>query len=193
MLDLEYDLQSLLPSIQIEQLRDFEKWLTFYWEREIQLPQEYIDHILLFHGGVPAKACFQTPSGSTRMVCRFFNFSEQSDLTPPFTPSWRSWSETDVRLDYRVAGFLEDEFWCIRLENTTLLPIAGLDTCGHNCRDMDEMNLLCLDYSVDGEPFVVVWESSFDSVEIVAPSFKAFLMILAKCPQDVVSEEPENF
>lgn len=194
MVDLEYDLQSLLPNFPSQRLWEFETWLTMYWEQEIQLPKEYVNHILLFHGGIPGKACFPTPSGQTRMVCRFFNFLERSDLSPPFTPTWRSWSgEPDVRLDYRVKGFLDYDFWCIRWEDTKFLPIAGLDTCGHNSRDMDEMNLLGLDYSADGEPPVVLWESSVEPIEVVAPSFGAFLSMLEKCPINLSSLEAENF
>jgi hypothetical protein len=61
-----------------------------------------------------------------------------------------------VRLDYRVKGFLDYEFWCFLLEEAGhVLPIAGLDTGGHNCRDMDKIDLLCLDYNGGGEPTVI--------------------------------------
>jgi hypothetical protein len=195
MVDLEYQAGSLLPPFPPERLPAFDKWLSHYWEREIRLPRAYAEHTLAFHGGAPRKACFRTPSRRTRMIGRFFNFLERSDLTPPLTPTWRQWSgEPDVRLDYRVKGFLDYEFWCLRLEGTTYLPIAGLDTAGHNCRDMDEINLLCLDYSAGGEPPVVAWEfPGFQPAEVVAPSFADFLPMLRRCPAGAVRAEPENF
>jgi hypothetical protein len=196
MVDLEYDPASLLPACPSERLRAFENWLSRYWEADVHLPQAYVDHILQFHGGCPGKACFRTVADETRVVGRFFNFLEESDLTPPLTPTWRQWSaEPDVRLDYRVEGFLDYEFWCLRLERAgNCLPIAGLDTAGHNCRDMDEINLLCLDYSAGGEPAVVAWEfPGFEPVEAVAPSFAAFLKQLFRCPAGAMSGPAENW
>jgi hypothetical protein len=195
MIDLEYEPGSLLPPVAAERLRDFERWLSRYWERRIRLPRAYTEHMLAFHGGAPGKACFRTPAGRTRMVGRFCNFLEKEDLVPPLTSTWRQWSgEPDVRLDYRVKNFLNYEFWCIRLEGTQCLPIAGLDTAGHNCRDMDEINLLCLNYSAGGEPPVVAWQfPGFDPVEVVSPSFAAFLPMLERCPAGVVSGEAEYF
>jgi SMI1-KNR4 cell-wall len=196
MVDLEYDPASLLPPCPLKRLRVFEEWLSEYWEMEVRLPQAYIDHIRQFHGGCPGKACFQTPSGASRMIGRFFNFLEEEDLSQPLTPTWRQWSgEPDVRLDYRVQGFLDYEFWCLRLEEAgNCLPIAGLDTAGHNCRDMDEINLLCLDYSASDEPAVVAWEfPGFDPVVPVAESFEQFLGRLTRCPKGIVSGPAQNW
>jgi hypothetical protein len=130
------------------------------------------------------------------MVGRFFNFLEEEDLAPPQTLTWRQWPKKhDVKLDYRVEGFLDYEFWCLRLERAgNCLPIAGLDTAGHNCRDMDEIDLLCLDYSAGGEPTVVTWEfPGFKPVTPVAPTFDAFLGQLFRCPKGVVSGPAENW
>jgi hypothetical protein len=196
MVDLEYEPASLLPPCPPERLRKFEQWLSWYWGTEVRLPEAYANHVLQFHGGCPGKACFQSPDGGTRMVGRFFNFLEEADLSPPLTPTWRQWSnEPDVRLDYRVEGFLDYEFWCLRLEPAGhCLPIAGLDTAGHNCRDMDEINLLCLDYSQGGEPTVVAWEfPGFEPVAPVAPSFEVFLDRLFRCPGGVVSGPADNW
>jgi hypothetical protein len=194
MIDLEYDPATLLPPFPHERLREFEQWLCHYWETEVRLPRAYTAHILQFHGGCPGKACFRTADGETRMVCRFFNFLEESDLSPPLSPTWRQWSgEPDVRLDYRVRGFFDWDFWFTQLEDAgNLLPIAGLDTAGHNCRDMDEFNLLCLDYNDGGEPVVVAWEG-FEPEAPVAPSFEAFLGQLFRCPEGVVSGPAENW
>lgn len=196
MIDLEYDPVTLLVPFPPERLRKFEKWLSCYWESDVRLPTAYINHIQQFHGGCPGKACFRTKSGETRMVGRFFNFLEEGDLTPPAMPTWRQWSMgQDVRLDYQVAGFLDYEFWCVRLEEAgNCLPIAGLDTAGHNCREMDEFNLLCLDYTDGGEPTVVTWEQpGFDPVIPVAESFADFLKQLFHCPNGVVRGEAQNW
>lgn len=196
MADLEYDLATLLPPCPPERLPEFERWLCAYWETAVRLPEAYVDHILRFHGGCPGKACFRTEAGETRMVGRFLNFLEESDLSPPLTPTWRSWSgESDVRLDYRVRGFLDYEYWCLRLDRAgNVLPIAGLDTAGHNCRDMGEIDLLCLDYNAGGEPAVVAWEfPGFEPVNAVAPSFAAFMDLLFGCPDGTVSGPAENW
>jgi hypothetical protein len=160
------------------------------------LPEAYVAHILHFHGGCPGKACFRTPAGVTRMVGRFFNFLKPGDLAPPLNPTWRQWSdEPDVRLDYSLLRFFDYEFWGVRLEEAgRCLPIAGLDTAGHNCRDMDEFDLLCLDYNAGGEPAVVAWEfPGLRPVARVAPSFEAFLTQLFRCPEGVVSGAAENW
>ena len=45
-----------------------------------------------------------------------------------------------------------------------VLPIAGLDYAGHDCRGMSEYDLLCLDYGARGEPAAVVWPFSDSSL-----------------------------
>src|SRR5262249_55805296 len=140
------------------------KWLSRFWERRIRLPREYVEHMTLFHGGVPGKKCFRTPSGRIRVLGRFFNFLEEKELQEPFTPTWRSWGRPqDVRLDYRVLEYFDNEFWAIRRDQFHLVPIAGLDTAGHDCRGMDEYDLLCLDYDRQREDpksalSVVTWD-----------------------------------
>jgi hypothetical protein len=198
MIDLEYDPASLLPPPPAKRLGAFEKYLSHQWETKVRLPAAYVEHVRRFHGGCPGKACFTTAAGRTRMVGRFFNFLEPGDLRPPLTPSWRQWTggEQDVRLDYRAKGFTDDEFWCVRLEKAgRCLPIAGLDTAGHSCRDIDEFDLLCLDYSAGGvEPAVITWAfPGFAPVEPAAPSFEAFLGQLARCPARVVSGPADNW
>lgn len=196
MVDLEYDPATLLPPCVPARLKKFEKWLRNYWESDVRLPTAYVDHIQQFHGGCPGKACFRTKSGETRMIGRFFNFLEEGDLTPPEIPTWRQWSQgQDIRLDYQVRGFLDYEFWCVRLDEAdNCLPIAGLDTAGHNCREMDEFNLLCLDFSTGGEPTVVTWEfPGFEPVTPVAQTFAEFLGQLFRCPKNAVWGPAENW
>lgn len=182
MIDLEYEADSLLPPPPLQRLKDMESWVSKYWEKDVALPHSYVEHITAFHGGAPGLSCFRSSSGRTRSVGRFFNYLELSDLTPPLVPTWRQWSaQPDVRLDYRVDNFFNYEYWCERVGDYDFYPIAGLDTHGHNCRDIDEMSLLCLDFTQPGEPTVVIWNSPFDPVEFVSSSFGIFLEELERC------------
>jgi hypothetical protein len=195
MTDLGYDPASLLPPCPPERLRKFERWLCRFWGAEVRLPGAYTAHVRRYHGGCPGRACFRA-GRRVRMVGRFFNYIEEADLSPPLTRTWRQWSaEPDVRLDYRVESFFDYEFWCVRLERAGhVLPIAGLDTAGHSCRDMDEIDLLCLDYNAGGEPPVVAWEfPGFEPFVEVAPSFEAFIEQLAHCPRGVVRGPAKNW
>ena len=199
MVDLEYEPGSLLPPFPRERIDEFEKWLAGYWERErIKLPAAYVRHITKFHGGVPGKKCFRDADGRVRVVGRFFNFLREEDLTEPYTKSWRSWSlGPDIRLDYRVEDFLDNEFWCARLgyPGCDLVPIAGLDYAGHDCRGMDEFDLLCLHYSQKAAPFVVTWPFDGSSYEEepelvrVAESFADFLPMLYRDKKNRVATE----
>ena len=136
MADLEYDPATLLPPCPPERLGKFEEWLRWYWAADVRLPRAYTDHVQRHHGGCPGKACFRTAAGRPRMVGRFFNYLEEGDL-PPLEASWREWSgESDVRLDYRVEGFLDYEFWCVRLEQAGHVP--GVERAARNL-----LHLLC--------------------------------------------------
>lgn len=128
------------------------------------------------------------------MICRFCNiFKTLGDerLPKPPIPSWRPGGASDIRLDYSI-NFLTDRFdYSDRLYESVgiLVPIAVIDTAGHNARKMSEMNLLCLDYQKPGEPSVVTWGfelSSYNPEEIVkvADSFGEFLTMLYKRPDD---------
>ena len=132
------------------------------------------------------------------MVGRFFNFLEEEDLAPPGEMSWRQWSGQDIRLDYQVYCYFNLEHWAIRRDQFDLVPIAGLDTAGHNCRLMDSYDLLCLDYRREGEPSVVAWdfEQSWEDKcvdESVAASFAEFLPLLHECKVPAAMEVSETF
>jgi len=197
--DLEYEPGSLLPPFPEQRLIAYQRHLSFYWERgPVVLPAAYVEHVSLFHGGVPGKACFREPNGRVRHIGRFLNWLEKDDLTPPFVKSWRSWSlGPDIRLDYRVQDFQDNEFWCIRLgyPETNLLPIAGLDYAGHNCRGMEEFDLLCLHYqkrrkepSVVTWPFETSWYDRRPRIVRVADSFAEFLPMLCRDPHPSISD-----
>ena len=198
-IDLEYEPSTLLLPVRPGRIRAFERWLSRFWERPVRLPVAYVEHITGFHGGVPGKKCFRTPSGSIRVLGRYFNFLEEKDLEPPLVPTWRSWGgRQDIRLDYRVAEYLDNEHWAIRLDQFELVPIAGLDTAGHDCRGMDEYDLLCLDYRAGDQPAVITWafhESWEDRAvtETVADSFAAFLPMLYRCRNRITKEGIDSF
>jgi len=197
--DLEYEPDSLLPPFPEQRLIAYQRYLAWYWSRgPIALPTAYVEHVSLFHGGVPGKACFRESGGAARHIGRFLNWLEKEDLKPPFEKSWRSWSlGPDIRLDYRVQDFHNNEHWCIRLGDTetNLLPIAGIDTVGNDCREMEGFDLLCLHYAKRRkEPYVVTWpfrSSWYDrrpDIVRVADSFAEFLPMLYRDPRPPISD-----
>lgn len=182
-IDLEYAADSLLNPCEPQRFRDLEAFLSHTYEIDIALPESYTAHVGQFHGGVPGKGCFDTSKG-TRSIGRMFNLLEMDAIPPPFVPSWRHHGAWDIRFDYSVYQFFDNEMWNVRLREVEgeILPIAGLDHCGLNCRGMVEFNLLCLDFHVPGEPTVVVFD--FERAEIstvVAQSFADFLPMLYRC------------
>jgi hypothetical protein len=198
-IDLEYEPNNLLGPARRARIRAFEKWLRGFWERPVRLPASYVEHITTFHGGVPGKKCFRTASGRVRVLGRFFNFLEEADIKPPILPTWRPWGMgQDIRLDYRVAEYLDNEHWAIRIDQFHLLPFAGLDTAGHDCRAMNEYDLLCFDYDAEDEPAVVTWDfhESWEDraiTEVVATSFAEFLPMLYRCKNRVTKEAINTF
>lgn len=150
MIDLEYMPDSLLPATDRQSVQEYVDWLQRYYEQAVVLPESYVEHVLAFHGGVPGKACFNAANKGGRVVCRFFNFLRQKDITPPYLPSWRTEygrsASQDIRLDYSVWRYHDEEPWAERLREfeEPLVPIACLDTAGNNAREMAEYDLLCL-------------------------------------------------
>lgn len=205
-LDLAYQAGSLLPAVERKRFRKLMRWLVEYFERPLRLPAAYVDHLTAYHGGVPGKCCFTMPDGRIRVLCRFFNLLEEDDLEPPLIPSWRQQAgystSPDIRLDYSVYHYFDDEMWDGRLglSDAPLVPIAGLDTAGHNCRLMAEYDLLCLQYDEDeeeDEPVVVAFDFHASVTEAVttpvAPSFAAFLPMLRVCQNPVTQEAVDRF
>jgi hypothetical protein len=199
-IDLEYEPDSLLPPANPRSIRKFEKYLRDYWEQKVKLPAAYVEHMKAYHGGVPGKKCFKTPEGTVRVVGRFFNFLEEDDLEPPLIPTWRPGGEHDIRLDYSLYEYSDNEMWDSRLREseTNLLPIAGLDTAGSDCRLMVEYDLLCLNYEEeDEEPSVVIFDfhESIDEAvaEYVAASFADFLPMLYRCQNKITRRAIKTF
>jgi hypothetical protein len=187
MTELEYLPDSLLPKTDRESIEAYVGWLQRYYEKTIRLPDSYVDHVLNFHGGVPGKACFKARSKGERVLCRFFNFLQDKDITPPCMPSWRTEhgrsASKDIRLDYSVWRYLDEEPWNQKLTEfeERLVPIACLDTAGHNAREMAEYDLLCFSYSGSAEPAVVSFDYHQSQLALVAKSFDRFLSMLRRC------------
>lgn len=189
-INLNYDMDSLVPSVTRDAVARIEEWLSFLHEKTIKLPDEFIFQILNYHGGVPGKQCFNEPDGNARMICRFCNILWKEDLKPPAKPSWRGGS--DARYEYSIILLEDADPYCVRLYESggDLVPIAVIDTAGgHNARDMAEMDLLCLDYRQPGEPLLVTWSFEMSWADPshtikVADSFAAFLSMLYERPDD---------
>lgn len=182
-IDLEYASDSLLNPCELQRFRELETYLSNYYELHIVLPESYTDHVGRFHGGVPGKSCFDTSKG-THSIGRMFNVLKRDDIPPPFVPSWRHGEAWDIRFDYSVYQFFDNEKWNDRLREVEdeILPIAGLNHWGWNCREMSEFNLLCLNFYVPGEPTVVVFDFLGAEIStVVAPSFADFLPMLYRC------------
>ena len=187
MIDLDFAPETLPVPTSRAAINRFTTWLSGYLERPIHLPASYVELALAARGGVPGKACFSLPSG-VRRVCRFFNFLTEEDLGDlPRIPSWRTTcgrsASPDVRLDYRVWRYFDEEPWAGLVADLDgdVLPIACLDTAGHDARDMAEYDLLGLDLAED-EPPVVLYAYHAARLGPVAPSFDAFLARLGPCP-----------
>lgn len=204
-IDLEYDLESLAPSVTIEKIYHFEQWLTEEFEREIKLPDKLIQQIMHFHGGIPGKQCFKMPDGEIRMICRFCNIlnpREDEISLQACKKSWRPGGAVDIRLDYSILMLCSRFDYSERLYESggVLVPIAVIDTAGGlNARGMSEMDLLCLDYRNPGEPSVVTWnfEMSWSTPEMtvkVAESFDVFLKMLFRRPDNFpITNECDSF
>ncbi|MCA9005391.1 MAG: SMI1/KNR4 family protein [Planctomycetaceae bacterium] len=193
-IDLNYDLKSFFPAVSLEEIHQFERKLSDYFEQSIQLPDEFIQQLLHFHGGIPGKQCFRSPTGEIRIICRFCNiFRALGDqrLSMPAIPSWRPGGASDVRLDYSINYLFARFDYSGRLDESggNLVPIAAIDTAGHNAREMSEMNLLCLDFRKPEKPIVVTWDFELswcnprDTIK-VADSFGQFLTMLYERPDD---------
>lgn len=166
-----------LPPLPPQRLAAFQRWLREYWERDVTLPAEYVAQLLAYHGGTPSKRFFKA-GRKQRELGQFFHLALSRELPPPHKPSWRSWGHSrDGRRDYRLREFHDNEFWGVRLEDAeALLPIAAVQA-RLDYREMEEFDLLCLDYSTsDDAPTVVIWETpGFGELKKVAPSFAGFL------------------
>jgi hypothetical protein len=198
-IEIEYVANSLVGNFKISRLQEYtESFANCYeYEKEIKFPKAYIDHVKTYHGGIPKQKCFKTESGKIRFIGRFLNFLREEDIEDEFKPSWRPGS-IDIRLDYSIweHGHNSGKNW-ERIDN--LIPFAGIDTVGHDCKGMSEMDLLCFYYNNNEdsqEPEIVTWsyhKSSENHIvtEFVAKSFDELLEMLFICPNDLAVEDNE--
>ncbi|MEQ9067465.1 hypothetical protein [Gimesia chilikensis] len=202
--ELDFDLGSLLPSVTLQEVAVYENQLSNFLERTIRFPEAFVQVLLHFHGGIPGKQCFRSRRGEIRMICRFcniFNCLGDDRLPPPSVPSWRPGGAEDDRLDYSIDTLTNRFDYSGRLytRGEDLVPIAAIDTAGHNAREMSEMNLLCLKYGWFSKPSVVTWsfeESWADRRETVkvARSLDQFLTKLFPRPDGFpITNECEYF
>ncbi|MDF1745666.1 MAG: SMI1/KNR4 family protein [Gimesia sp.] len=199
-INLNYDMDSLVPSVTRDAVIRIEELLSWEHEKTIKLPDDFIFQILNYHGGIPRKQCFNEPDGKVRMICRFCNILRKEDLKPPAEPSWRG--GLDARYEYSIELFKDADPYCGRLYESggDLVPIAVIDTAGgFNAREMAEMDLLCLEFRKAGEPSVVTWSFEMSWADPshtikVADSFAAFLSMLYERPDDFcTTNDSEHF
>lgn len=204
--NLEYKSESLLPLLNRKKVTEFEKSISRSLGRKVRLPDSFVDHMLRYHGGVPGKKCFATASGAMRFIGRFLNFLRAKDVPLPVVPTWRVGvdrtnpaPEDDIRLDYSIWRIRDGDPYTMMLGDA-LIPFAGIDTAGHDCRDMAEFDLLCFNYDRSNAPSVVAWsfhESWEDepATEDVAESFETFVPMLEHCPNSLIAAHRnlENF
>jgi hypothetical protein len=194
-----YEPDSFAGPLPPGRIAEFERIYTQYLEvpEPLQFPQDYTSHLAIYHGGVPQKQCFRTPSGTQRALGRFLNFLKASDLTTPAVKSWRG-GGADIRLDYSLyyvgpMGPTPDAL------APTLLPFAGLDTAGHDCRSMARFDLLCFDFQNPTAPSIVTWSvqepDPHRQTEFVAHSFSELLALIYICPPNCAfsSNTPRSF
>jgi hypothetical protein len=159
-IDLDYDPSTLVGPLDTDELEEFERFLEESGQ-PIQFDPAYLAHLSKFHGGVPAKRCFETAEGQHHVIERFLNFLDpKKDETLGWYNVNVTWSQMEDRL------------------NEFLIPFATLFGG----------DMLCFDYEAGGRPAVVVWlheESSEDhpATSFVAADFDAFLRTLHKCEE----------
>lgn len=141
----------------------------------LTLDPRTIDSIVETYGGVPVCQRFQAPTGA-RHIGRFLNFLHSSEVPLPHLPSWRV-GNSDARLDYSVP-YLDVMLEQSKDRQEHIIPIAGVDTCGINCRELPSINsLLCV--TPGGK--VVLWDVG-ESIPL-APSLAEFYSGLEFCEQ----------
>jgi len=158
--DLGYDPSTFVGPLDMKELDEFRNFLEESGQ-PIHFDPAYLAHLTKFHGGVPAKRCFETVDGQHHVIERFLNFL---DPKKDETLGWYNVNVTWTQMEDRLNEFL--------------IPFAALFAG----------DMLCFDYEAGGRPSVVVWlheESSEDHpvTSLVASDFDAFLRKLHECDE----------
>jgi hypothetical protein len=162
MAELEFKPGSLLGPVDETQIKTFTEWFRANDNPEFKFDTAFLSHIRSFHGGVPKKRCFVTPSGRTRMIDRFLNFVDcESDEPNSCYNIEVVWSQIEERL------------------NRHLMPFACLFGG----------DMVCFNDEKPGRPTIVVWEHEKSAprtpcIELVANDFDSFFEKLIACPKD---------
>jgi hypothetical protein len=157
--DLEYDEGSLLHSVNLARVLDFQRWLAWFNETLIEFDAAYIRHLSQFHGGVPAIGCFQTAAGHGRRITRFLNFQADGE------------SQLEYSVDVTLSMIAGDRL------GPRLVPFAELFAGDY----------LCFDFGRGGRPSIVVWLHEFSNddagpvTDFVAHNYDEFISGLTRC------------
>lgn len=185
----QFESGSCVGRIDISRMSEFESMVSIRQHQKVCFPTELKEIMQICHGGVPLFGSFLDDEGTEHVLCRYFNFLRKKDLGGQVQQSWRS-AASDIRLDYSIwryaSGDLDERL------GRFLVPFAGVDTHGHNCRLMADFDALCFDFA-ESDPRVVVWirDDSWDyqpKVIPVAPNFKAFLPMLHRGTHPCLAE-----
>src|SRR5687767_8537732 len=110
----------LLAAPAPERLARLDAWLTRYYERAIELPAGWKQHVLRWHGGAPLAEhrCFVEPGGRVRAICRMLNILTVDDWQPGAgQASWRK-RQDDIALDFSIDAMLNASHFMERLADT---------------------------------------------------------------------------
>ena len=203
MIDLEYGPTTFAGPVDWRVVRFIESY------RKHKFDLAYLEHIELFHGGIPGTQYFDAGDGKTYRVGRFLTLvDEKTDLQPPFRPSWE-FPQRDIRIDWSVLTHIDEEgpnCMCL-FGGEVLWPFARLfwrdqHPDGMGITEAGVVDLLSFLYESDDQrPRIVVWSAlrAFNEYEkwesagcgevryagftlSVAPHFEAFLQMLRKQP-----------
>lgn len=160
MIDLNYDLNTVVGEFDESVVTVFQQWLHDSDFDKIVFERSYIDHIRMFHGAVPRRKYFKTVKGTSHAITRFLNFLGRNGnpLLRHYSVQC-TWSDINDRLTPRMMPFAE--------------LFAG--------------DYLCFEFDGLQRPKVIVWfheRSTEESpyTEVVADTFEQFLELLTDNP-----------
>jgi len=158
--DPGYNPASLVGPLDIQKVQQLEQYFRDSG-MAVAFDPAYIEHLSMFHGGVPKKRCFKSVKGNDYVIERFLNFIDHK------ADKVLGWYNVEV-----TWGLIMDRL------NDYLIPFA----------DLFAGNFLCFDYEGGGRPKIVVWrheDSRQDkpATEFVAANFDEFLTKLYELSQ----------